>query len=335
MKISVKAPNRIDFAGGTLDLYPLYLFFEGGITVNAGVSIYSNVDIETRDDSKIVINCADLGETESFESISQMNFTGPTALIQRAVKSYQPSTGLNIITRNEAPKGSGLGASSSLLMTVSTALLKLENKEIDIHSMIDRGASIEAALLGIPTGKQDYYGAVLGKIHALHFNEIRCHTEELVIDSKFKDELDKSLIISFTGISHYSGATNWDMLKMVIEKTGNAHNNLSKIKDITGFMREAFLQKDFEKVGKYVGMEWESRKQLAPGVTNDFIDNIIGKLTDCGAWGSKLCGAGGGGCMITLIPPEKREKALSELEKTGIRVMDARIDYEGIKITDQ
>jgi D-glycero-alpha-D-manno-heptose-7-phosphate kinase len=332
MKVTVTVPNRVDFAGGTLDLYPLYLFFDGGVTVNGGITVFSTVEIETREDSEIHIHSKDLGEVEVFSSLDRINFEGATVLLQRAIKSYAPGTGINLYTKNDAPKGSGLGASSALLMALSAALLTIKGEGVDVTSMIDRGAAIEAALLGIPTGKQDYYGAVLGKIHALHFNEVGCIPVEIPVDEGFRRDLEESLIVSFTGISHYSGATNWDMLKMVIERTGSAYENLQKIKDVAIEMESAFMSADLEKVGNLVAREWESRKQLAPGVTTDFIDGVIAKMYGLGAWGSKLCGAGGGGCMITLVPPGKRQEAVEDLKKSGITVMDATIDYTGMRI---
>lgn len=332
MRVTVKTPNRIDFAGGTLDLYPLYLFLDGGVTVNAGVTIYSHVTIETREDSQIHIVSKDLKYNVGYGSIGELDLRGSSSFIQRAVKSYHPSFGINVTTYNEAPKGSGLGASSSLLMALSAALLKVSHEKIDYHRMIDQGAAIEAGHLGIPTGKQDYYGAVLGKVHALHFDERGCQPGQLPVEGEFRSLLDRSLIVSFTGISHYSGANNWDMLKMAIDREGSTYENLKRIKDIASRLADAFIAKDLEKIAECVHLEWQQRKQMAPGITNDYIDEIIEKAKNAGALASKLCGAGGGGCMITLVPPDKRERVIREIQDAGACVMDAGIDYDGIQI---
>jgi D-glycero-alpha-D-manno-heptose-7-phosphate kinase len=332
MKVTARTATRIDFAGGTLDLYPLYLFLDGGITVNGSISIYSRAVVEERPDCRIHITSTDLGEEAWFDSINHLDLSGPTAFIQRAVRSYAPAGGVDVTTTNEAPKGSGLGASSSLLMALSAALARLNGQEMGVHAMIDRAAAIEAGHLGIPTGKQDYYGAVLGKIHALHFDEKGCRPVEISGDGDFRKELDRSLIVSFTGISHYSGANNWDMLKMAIERQGTTFQNLLAIKEIATGMKEAFLAKDLEKVGALVGREWEERKQMAKGVTNGFIDGIINGAGRAGAWGSKLCGAGGGGCMITLAPPDRRAGVEAALKEAGAELMSARIDCDGIKL---
>lgn len=332
MIVKTKTPTRIDFAGGTLDLYPLYLFMDGGITVNAGLNLYSNVFIETGDDKKINIESIDLDTSIFYESIDDMTLDGPTGLIERVVKSYYPSTGINVKTRNYAPKGSGLGASSSLLMALSAALMTLNGEEIDIKEIIDRGAAIEAAHLGIPTGKQDYYAAMLGGIHILHFDEKGCYPEEISVRPEFKKEINQSLLVTFTGISHFSGTNNWDMIKKAIDRTGETYDMMLEIKEIAKQTGEALAKHDLEKLGILIGNEWECRKRLAPGISNSFIDDAIEKARQAGAWGSKLCGAGGGGCMITLTPPEKKEDVREALFESGINLLEAELDFNGLVV---
>ena len=332
MKIITGTATRADFAGGTLDLYPLYLFMNGGLTVNCGLTLRSTVEIETGRNGKVKVVSRDLKEEAEYSNIEEMALEGPTAFIERAVKSYSPNGGITVKTRNTAPKGSGLGASSSLLMALSAALIMYKNEEIDITKMIDQGAAIEAAHLGIPTGKQDYYGAVLGGIHALHFDEKGCVPEKIIPSDKFRKELVDGLIVSFTGISHFSGANNWDMLKNVIDRVGNTYECLGKIKDIAYLVRDALKKEDPEELGHLISQEWENRKKLADGISNEFIDNAIKAADEAGAWGSKLCGAGGGGCMITLCPADKREKVESALKQKGIEIMDATIDFDGLTV---
>ncbi|MCE1247084.1 MAG: hypothetical protein LWY06_10605 [Firmicutes bacterium] len=332
MIVKTQTASRIDFAGGTLDLYPLYLFMGGGLTVNAGLNLYSHVEIETREDNHITIISEDLDKKVSYENIDQMTLEGPTAFIESAIKSYNPGVGINVKTRNTAPKGSGLGASSSLLMALSAALLKVKGEDINTVAMIDRGAAIEAGHLGIPTGKQDYYGAVLGGIHALHFDEKGCNAEEIPAPTVFRQELQESLIVSFTGISHFSGTNNWDMLKKAIDRVGSTYDGLLEIKKIARQTREVLLEKDLEKLGSCISLEWEQRKLLAPGITNRFINEAIDAAKQAGAWGSKLCGAGGGGCMITLAPSDKRDEVVKALVNAGVEILSANLDFKGLTV---
>jgi len=332
MKVSVRTSTRVDFAGGTLDLYPLYLFMDGGITVNAGVNLNCYVDIETRKDRQIQIHSIDLDEKVLFNGIDDMTMEGSSAFIERAIKSYRPKTGINITTRSTAPRGSGLGASSSLMMALSAALLKVNGEEIDVIPMIDRGAAIEATHLGIPTGKQDYYTAVLGGVLALHFDEKGCLAEKIDLSPIFMEELNRCMIVSFTGISHFSGTNNWDMLKRAIEKVGETFDNLLVIKKIAEEVRQALIEENLEELGFLIGNEWESRKLLAPGISNRTINEAIENAKQAGAWGSKLCGAGGGGCMITLTPPECKKDVETVLVNCGIELLDAGLDFDGLSV---
>jgi len=332
MIIKTKTPTRIDFAGGTLDLYPLYLFMDGGITVNAGLNLYANVLIETRNDKKISIKSIDLDTDIQYGSIDDMNLEGPTAFIERAIKSYCPSMGINVKTKNFAPKGSGLGASSSLLMALSSALVILNNEEIDVKKLIDRGAAIEAAHLGIPTGKQDYYAAMLGGIHILHFDEKGCYPEEISADPAFIEEINQCLIVSFTGISHFSGTNNWEMIKKAIDRSGETFDRMLMIKKVAIQTGKALAEHDLEKLGYLIGNEWENRKRLAPGISNFFIDGAIDSARQAGAWGSKLCGAGGGGCMITLAPADRKEEVGEALFESGVDLLDAKLDFNGLDV---
>lgn len=333
MKVNVRTCCRVDFAGGTLDLYPLYLFLDGGVTINAGITVYSRVSIEKRGDAEIHIKSEDLGVESMFSSVDELTLKGPTSFIQRAVKSYRPGFGVNIVTKNDAPKGSGLGASSSLLMALSAGLIKIQGGVIDVGEMIRRGGAIEAGHLGIPTGLQDYYGAVLGNLNALHFDEKGCSPEPIAASKDFFDEINGSLVVSYTGISHYSGANNWDMIKNTIDRKGRTYESLTRIRQISLELQDALLDKDIEKAAHYVNEEWQARKHLSPGVTNDYIDLIIENAEKAGAWSSKLCGAGGGGCMITLVPPGLGDEVRKSLEESGAKVMDARICHNGLVVS--
>ena len=334
MKISSRTAVRVDFAGGTLDLYPLYLFMGGCTTINAGIDLYSNVEITTHKDKVIEIISEDLNEHVLFDSLDDLKMEGATSLIQRVVKSYAPSMGITIKTRNTAPKGSGLGASSSLLMALSAALLKLNGEDLDLTDIIDRGAAIEAAQLRVPTGKQDYYGALLGGINAIHFDENGGRPESIPLPNSFKKEIQESLLVSYTGISHYSGDNNWDMLKKAVDKTGNTYDLLLKIRDIAFRVRKALMAHDVEKLGWLVSQEWNCRKQLSEGISSPFIDNVIEAAAEAGAWGSKLCGAGGGGCMVSIVPSNKKQQVIKALESKGIEILPAKLDMEGLVIAE-
>ena len=333
MRISVTVPTRIDLAGGTLDVYPLYLFADGGLTVNAAIDVCVHVDAEERDDPRIVIRSEDLNAEERIASLAAMEMGGKLDLIKRALRFYRPRCGLNITTRSETPPGSGLGTSSALLMALSCALNEINGMGLSKERIIDLGANIEAQVIGIPTGKQDYFPPLFGGVLAIWFDVDGVRLEKLSAGNDLIEQLNARLILSFTNISHFSGATNWAMLKRYVEKEGDTVARIHRIKEVALAMRESLARMDLDEFARLLDVEWENRKGLADGVTTPEIDGMIAAAAEAGARASKLCGAGGGGCMITYAEPEHVPAVKEALNRAGATVMPFRIVREGIQMT--
>jgi len=332
MTLSCHAPTRIDLAGGTLDIFPLYIFEGGGLTVNCAITLFSRVELSPGEN--ITITARDLGVSVSAPSAEELKPEGVLELLMRAVRFARPSGGLTIVTENNVPKGSGLGASSSLLVTLLWALLGEKRAATDPHTFIDWCANIEAQSLGIPTGKQDYYAAFFGGLSAIHFDERGITREAITPSESFMSTLGRSLILSYTGISHFSGATNWDMMKGYIDNTGSTRDNMKRIKETAYAMRESLIAEDLAALARALSEEWENRKTLAEGVTNDTIEKMVAAARDKGALASKICGAGAGGCMITIAPPEKRAGVMEALESQGAVILDCAISPEGVTVEE-
>lgn len=331
--LKVTCPARIDLAGGTLDVYPLYVFEDGGVTVNAAIELRSKVWMEKRKDKKIFIRSKDLGSKFVASNIHNLKPSGPLSLVARAVRFYRPKFGLNITTQNDAPKGSGLGASSSLLIALSCGLNKICKTGFSRTKIIDVAANIEAQEIGIPTGKQDYYAAMYGGINALWFGLERNVREDLTSPEMIL-RIEKSCVLSFTGISHFSGATNWDMLKAYIEKRGKTVQHMKAIKATALAVHEALKKKNLSRLAKLVGKEWQNRKALAKGVSTPKIEKLMSAAQKAGAISSKLCGAGGGGCMITFCKPDDVDSVKMALTLAGADIMPLRIATQGVAMQD-
>jgi D-glycero-alpha-D-manno-heptose-7-phosphate kinase len=342
MRISATVPTRIDLAGGTLDVYPLYLFEGGGLTVNAAISVHGHVTVEERSDSQIHIQSEDTGAEESFASLDEMAPGGNLDLIKRALRFYRresnSSRGLNITMRSEAPHGSGLGASSALLMALSSALNEIDGLGLSKGHIIDLGANIEAQAIGVPTGKQDYFPPLFGGICSIWFDVDGHRLEQLhkAEPSDMRDLincLNERLILTFTNINRFSGATNWAMLKRYIDKEGDTVAHLRRIKEVAQAMRHSLVAGDMEEFARLLAVEWENRKVLAEGVTTPEIDAMIAAAEAKGARASKLCGAGGGGCMITYAEPENVPAVTKALAAAGATPLPFRIVPTGIQMT--
>lgn len=333
MIIEASAPVRIDLAGGAFDVYPLYLFEGGGVTINMGIDILTEVRLETRDDQEIHIHSVDLNVREQADNAEALDLNSELGFISRIVQFYKPSTGLNVTTKIDIPKGSGLGTSSSLLISLTGALNELNKTNYTADQMIDYGAGIEAASLGVPTGKQDYFGAYYGWFSAIWSEVKGCRHEKIELSEQRADQLNERIVMSFTGQPHFSGATNWGLVKGYIDDEGQIRQVLRNIQQ-TGFDMHQCLKEGAD-TGRFVELlnqEWENRKRCAEGVTNDQIEKMIADAAKAGALASKLCGAGAGGCMISFVEPENREKVIKSLEANGSKHMPYRIAREGLAI---
>lgn len=332
MIIRVTTPSRIDLAGGTLDIWPLYTFVGGGYTVNAAIDVGSEVTLETRDDGVYDIFCEDINERQTGSDLEELDPEGPGGLLVRALKVYQPTTGLSLRTRNRAPKGTGLGSSSSLLIATSAALWQLAEREIDKEVLIDIAANIEAQCILVPTGKQDYYAAAYGGVNAIWFGLEGNRREPLIVDEATVRELDERLTLVFCGETHFSATTNWNMLKCYVEDAGATRASLEVIKRSSDAMRQCLLHGDLHDFARCLDEEWTARKALAEGVTTPLIDDLMEAAKHEGALASKICGAGGGGCMISYCQPGRREAVDRILESMGAMVIPFSIRTKGIDI---
>ncbi len=335
MKITARAPNRIDLAGGTLDIYPLYIFLKGGYTLNAAIDLYSTVTLETRSDDGFSFRSLDMG---SELHVSREDLLAGTAdnsdfrLLVQGVRQYLPRQGLTITSDNQAPKGSGLGASSALLIALSGALNQVNSSYLPGESLIARAADLEAWVLDIPTGKQDYYAALYGGLQAIHFSDAGITREHLRPGSDFLERLNAGLILSFTGQSHFSGTNNWNMMKRYIDDQGQSRESLRAIQKTSAQLYQAIQAQDLDSLYGLLNQEWRNRKALAEGVSTPQIEEMIAAANAAGAKANKICGAGGGGCLLTLCAPENRQQVQAALQATGVEIMNHQITWQGLQV---
>lgn len=331
MEIRICAPNRIDLAGGTTDLYPLYLFMDGGCTVNAAITLYSIVTLKSCAGGIRVVS-GDLGESLEAPRPEDLPLDGTLGMINRTVRALPPQGGWEVFTTNQAPAGSGLGASSALLVALLAGLMQIRGIQESRLGMIELAANIEAAQIGVPAGKQDHIAAVFGGVSLLDFGyrgfERRTPSEE----SGFTEWLEPRLLLSYTGEGRFSGMNNWEITKAFIDDRGGVREKLIEIRDLARAVSRAVLSCKYEDLPKLIQNEWEIRKTLAPGISTSRIEAIMEAARKAGALASKICGAGGGGCMITLASPARRDAVETALGKAGAKVLPVKTDRHGLRI---
>ena len=333
MELKITAPNRIDLAGGTTDICPLYLFMDGGFTVNVAVTIQSTVVLRPRLETEVRIVSEDLDTFVEASDVTELPVGGTLGLIGRAVRAFPPEAGIEVITRNEAPAGSGLGASSALLVALLAGLHSLRNETPSGETTVEVAANIEAAEIGVPTGTQDHLAAFYGGVSAIEFGYSGFRRTPCCTGSAARQRLEEMMILSYTGSGRFSGMNNWDVTKAFIDGHSGVRKKLLEIRDIARELGSALLSNCWEDVPALVDREWTVRRSLAPGISNAAIDRIMDAARGQGALASKICGAGGGGCMITFTTPERRNAVESAISEAGGQVLEFRIAIRGVQGT--
>ncbi|MDR3604227.1 MAG: hypothetical protein P4L38_06320 [Syntrophaceae bacterium] len=332
MRVEVSAPNRIDVAGGTTDLYPLYLLMHGGFTVNVAINVPSRVTLTTNDDCFFRLVSEDLEQSFECKDLDDLPTTGPLGLPGLILRQFPPPKGLNITTNNSAPPGSGLGASSALTVALISGLLKIRDEELSLTEVVQIAADIETALIGVPAGKQDHIAALYGGLSLIHFGFKGYERKGYDSSALNLDKLHNMMVLSYTGAGRFSGMNNWEITKNFIDGDQATRTKLMEIKRITIKICKVVEAADWEAMCPLVNEEWLVRRSLAPGVSNPAIDSMISAAMAAGAVAGKVCGAGGGGCMITLTPPSKRSAVEKALSGQGATIMDYNFDFCGTQM---
>ncbi|HLL14240.1 MAG TPA: hypothetical protein VK388_04110 [Pyrinomonadaceae bacterium] len=334
MIIEASAPTRVDLAGGTIDIWPLYLFHPNAATVNFAISLYARCRIETRDDGRIILESRDRGV--SFETdlagVAALVHEERLELISKLVHFFKPETGFNLIAESQAPAGAGLGGSSALSIACIGALNRLVGNRYEERRFITIAANVETTVIRVPAGFQDYYGAFYGGANCIHFRADGIEREELPVDSA---ELERRLVICYTGEPRLSGINNWEMFKTHIDGDKVIFQLFEGIRDSAQRMRAALKASDWREVSAVMSAAYPNRKRLAPNITTPNMERLVEKATRHGAEAAKVCGAGGGGCIAFLCAEGMKEAVASALsEEADVQVLDWRFAPEGLTIKE-
>ena len=319
-------------AGGTLDIWPLYLFHAGAVTVNFAVSRYASCTIRTRDDAKLVFSSRDLKLTETFDSRDHLRAStrSKLPLLAHLVNYFAPEMGIEIDTDSEAPAGAGIAGSSTLIIAVASALNRLTGRKLPIEKLREVAQNIEAQIIRVPTGSQDYYPAMYGGVLAIELGEEGIHAVKLPVAA---EELNQRFVLAYTGVPRNSGINNWEVMKAHIDGDKKVHKNFDQITAIAMGMRQAVEKREWTEAGRLLREEWSHRKKNAPGISTPLIDTLVEKTRRSGALGAKVCGAGGGGCVFFLTEPEAQARVAAAITAAGAQVLPCTVAPEGVKVT--
>jgi len=332
MQIASQAPCRVDLAGGTLDIWPLYLYHANAVTVNFAVDRYTRCVLETRSDRRILLSSKVLGIAESFESLEALDAANKykLPLPAQVVRFFAPRTGFELRTDSEAPPGAGISGSSALIIAIASALDRLTGAGYKIEKLREISQNIEARIIRVPTGSQDYYPAMYGGVSAIELGVAGIVRQKIPVDVQ---DFNERIVLAYTGVPRNSGINNWEVMKAHIDGDRRVHRNFDEIAAIAQAMRGALERSDWSEVGRLLREEWSHRRKNAPGISTPLIDRLVAVTRKAGATGAKACGAGGGGCVFFLAERGSRQRVSEAIEREGATLLPARVAPRGVKVT--
>ncbi len=330
--IVAHAPCRADLAGGTIDLWPLYLFHPGALTLNFGLEILTSCSITPLPGTRIELRSIDTKREESFSSLEELMAAASYehTLAAYLVRFFAPDRGLRIETNSQSPAGAGISGSSALMIASTAALARFTGRELDLEKMRVIAQNVEAQIINVPTGCQDYYPALYGGVNVIHLDPDGVHRAPVPVAP---EEIEMRFVLAYTGKPRQSGINNWEVFKAHINGDQHVFRNLEKIAAIARDMHQAFLRHDWEDVARLLREEWKLRRTNAKGISTPLIDKLIALAGKNGGRAAKVCGAGGGGCVLFMVEEGATESVARAIAKAGGHVLPLKVAREGLRIT--
>lgn len=322
MLYRAKAPLRISFAGGGTDVSP-YSDTYGGYVLNACINMYAYATIEPRDDGKIVLNSIDREEYIETEAQEYLQPDGKLDLLKgvynRLIKDcIKKPLSFTLTTYTDAPAGSGLGSSSTIVVAILNAFAEWQKIPLGEYDLAHLAWEIERIDLNMAGGKQDQYSAAFGGFNFMEFFEKdRVIVNPLRIKPNYVNELEFNLLLYYTGTSRLSSKIIENQSAKVVNKESKAIEAMHKLKEQSLLMKEALLKGNIDEMGHLLNFGWQYKKQMSEQISNPFIDEIYETAIKAGSTGGKITGAGGGGFFMIYCPNITRYNVIKALQPFG------------------
>jgi D-glycero-alpha-D-manno-heptose-7-phosphate kinase len=330
--VQAQAPCRADLAGGTLDLWPLYLFHPGALTVNFALSILTTCRIESRAGHAITLRSRDTRMEERFGDIAELcrATSYRHAIGGYLVRHFRPQGGFLLETHSESPAGAGISGSSALMIATTAALGRFTGRKLGHEPMRILAQNVEAQIIKVPTGCQDYYPALYGGLNAIHLDPKEVRREGLAVSA---EEIGKRFVLAYTGVPRQSGINNWEVFCRHINADRRVVRNFERISQIAQKMRAALASGDWDTTASLLREEWQLRRSNYPGISTPLIDRLVKLAARNGGVAAKVCGAGGGGCVLFMAQPEARDRVKAALATAGARILDCKMAKKGLRVS--
>lgn len=324
-----RTPVRIDLAGGWTDVPP-FSAEAGGFVVNVAISRHSYATLIPHEAGSFILESADYDEYVQAQDIRQLEYNGSLDLLKAALRRKQLDFGGHLITRSEAPPGSGTGSSASMGVALIGLLDALQGGAMTRHEIAAMANSLEVDEIGIAGGKQDQYAAAYGGLNYMTFTDPGVTVEPLEPSPGFILEMEKSLLLVYTGKSRLSG----DIISTVMGAYRRGENGITEalmnLRQSGLDMRDAIMAEDLVRVGEVLDFNWANQKRLYDEMTTPKIEALFAVARPEGLLGGKACGAGGGGCIVLLCEPDREHLVRRAVEDLGGQCISFNFDYDGV-----
>lgn len=329
--IVATTPCRADLAGGTLDLWPLYLFHPGAVTVNFALSIFTSCKITPTPGKTIRLRSVDTKKEDvfaSFDELVKAKLPKHTLAVQ-LIKFFQPECGFTLETDSESPAGAGISGSSAMMIATTAALARFTGRKLGLEEMRVLAQNVEAQLINVPTGCQDYYPALYGGVSTIHLDPGGIRREGIEVSA---EDIDSRFLVIYTGVPRHSGINNWEVFKAHVNGDKKVVKNFETISEIAQGMHTAMKKAEWDQVAYLIREEWKLRRSNHERISTPLIDRLVAVAAKTGGRAAKVCGAGGGGCVLFMVKDGAKDRVIEAIRLNGGQVMPCKMAPEGLTI---
>jgi D-glycero-alpha-D-manno-heptose-7-phosphate kinase len=336
MIIRSKAPLRISFSGGGTEVSP-YKDEYGGVVLSATIDKYAYGSLRPREDRNVAVTSLDYDIVAKYNLDTEMNYDGELDLVKAVIKNLNKGykQGFDFFIHSDAPPGSGLGSSSTMVVALIGLLKHLQSLPLTNYEIASLAYHIEREDLGIKGGMQDQYAATFGGFNFIEFGPgpglSNIVVNPLRIDAGIINELEYRLLLCYTGRTRLSANIITTQVDAYTRKEGEVLKAMEELKKITIELKNALLQARLDDFGRLLHEAWINKKKMARQITNDTIDTLYETARKHGALGGKILGAGGGGYLLLYCEFDKKHIVAKELEKLGGQFVEFTFEYHGLQ----
>ncbi len=340
IQVNAKAPTRVDLGGGTLDMTMLHQILDHKTTVNVAVSVEAEVEVTTSgtDCFEVISEDQNLRLNGSFAEVTASQSLPLVGLLLRHL--WKPDLPpLRILSRAQSPAGAGMGGSSCLSIVLTGALAKARGlvesfRFDDDYALVEFVKDIETYLIRVPTGCQDYWGAVRGGVNIISFPPGGAVVKTLE-STDIPEQLGERMVLCYSGKSRASATNNWQIFKKAFEGDGEIIRKLNRIGVLAESLARHMIAGDLEAALHDSLQEWQVRREIWPDIVTVETLRLEKAAAQAGADFSRVCGAGGGGVMAIFTPPTRRSAVVTALKNAGGVILSGGPTRQGLRVNGQ